>query len=919
MLPYYNDQYMKFEYDPQNNKFAFMRQAVGAQGAIDIDVASFTPSNTNSVFVSNTTGNDSTGNGNQATPYKTLLHAANLCTATRIYVVVLDSALYAEDLATLNNAYFSGIYAITGQTPTYTLRTLGYTPSDSNTIYVASSLADSSADGTVAHPVATIAAARALCDSTHQSILINDSETYTEAGWEFTGNVKNLYAGLGCTPTIKPTQDFSLIDYDQGTKLIDEKVLPQTVAFTDILDQRVLSNGNIVTTFLNSSHGYFIITNTTNSIVVDATSVDSTTTGLFFQVAVFTDKFAVCYENDTTLYFKIFNNDGTVSVPRVTISDFYGTFSVVTGFKCIENGNNFIISAVKARNDVNWTYWGKFYIYDISGNIIDSTEFESVGYGVQYYYCGMHNVCTLSSGDYLLQYFKSDATIVLRISAAGTITTTTTLIAEYSYSGHVIPLDSNGYLCVYNFYFKLFNASDVLQGSQTQYTADTITAIAAAHLDNDTVMIGWIASNDNYNVTYCIIDNTGSEVKTDTELCDWGSSGSTFNMLFNVIDNGTVLYNIIDQDDSDKVKYGIFAPYGNPLLKFSQDGVINGIIIDADDILNCNAIIDIDAYTVTSKFCEFLNNTNGSGLQNGWAIYGTGVLTAQNNSIHDGHSGIYAATNTATVKNNEFYRLSGGYACHIVGAGGTGQTIQVTHNTFFNNYAGLQLENNDGNELVKNNIFHDNNVYGILAETGITISYTLYTDTMSGVTNGTSVILANPLFVNEGALDSDDTDLKIKLRVLGYPADSPAYQLADDTSPDRDAGAWDIIAIGAATTWTSFTVEKPATGIKVTHEPINALVNKHKNGSLQTSYDGWAEVVEITFEGIKNADYANFMLMLNCGESQIRCYPDSITYTTSFNLYNLIYDAVNSYAKMYKLTRTGIQDFTVKFARSYEP
>jgi parallel beta-helix repeat protein len=764
-------------------------------------------------------------------------------------------------MATLNNSYFSGVYAATGQTPKLSLRVLDYTPSDSNTIYVASSLADTSSDGTSAHPVATIAAARALCDASHQNILINDSETYTEVGWEFTGNVINLRAAVGCTPVVK-LSDWQIDSISKG----------DTGEFDGMLNAKCCSmaDGKIVFFYKDASTNIGYIRVYENEISGSGTQIQVVT-------AVGENIHGIIeLDGDLLLFYNNLSN--------------YGCYKIVT------------VSGVDVKSETTLTSSDALY-GDIAllsnGNVIFS---YSLGKDIKY--------TVLDADDWSVVKAEttidtdSDSCLGCGVSVLGD----KILFSWERWSTDV------GYFIILNDDFTTYKNS-------TQITA-VCNLPSCLYLKTGQLLFVYTAALGSggtagyYPGKLIVLDEDGNTVVSETTILDHAA------LRFNPISSNA---------------YGILSGYTERTTEGGDENVtgyfqiiINGSILSADVATIINGItFECDDEAL---FTKYFSSTAESNISNctfdlidygidcdGFFISTTGETNIDHCSFRNYVGGLNITNDSSVIKYNEFYKLSGGYAAHIVGAAGTGQTIQVTHNTFFNNYAGLQLEDNDGNELVKNNIFHDNNVYGILAETGITISYTLYTDTMSGVTNGSSVILANPLFVNEGALVADDTDLKIKLRVLGYPADSPAYQLADDTSPDRDAGAWDIIAIGSATTWTNFTVEKPATGIKVTHEPINALINKHKDGSLQTSYDGWAEVVEIDFVGIKNADYANFMLMLNCDESQIRFYPDPTTNASSFNLYNLIYDAVNSYTKMYKLTRTGIQDFTVKFARSYEP
>jgi len=143
--------------------------------------------------------------------------------------------------------------------------------------------------------------------------------------------------------------------------------------------------------------------------------------------------------------------------------------------------------------------------------------------------------------------------------------------------------------------------------------------------------------------------------------------------------------------------------------------------------------------------------------------------------------------------------------------------------------------------------------------------------------------------------------------------------LADDTAPDRDAGAWNVSPIVAVATWTSFTVEKPAAGISIKNRPIGKTQTTRKNGSTSTSVEAWEERITIKFKGLLNADRDNFMLMLTCGDPQIRFYRDSVTNPSSYHEYTIRYSPVTNSPEVFKLSKTGVEGFRIIFTRAYTP
>ena len=921
MLDFYNDITAQIGYNPQNNKFAFQRQAIGAHDYIDIDTVTTAQTASNSIYVSYTTGNDSTGTGLYAAPYKTILKGCNSCTSTKIYVVILDSTLYAEDLSDLDNSYFSGLFAYDSSTPKLSLRTLDYTESDANTIFVASSTSTTGADGTRANPYATIAEARAACNAGHQNIMIDDSEIYTEAGWEFTGNVKNLRAKIGEKPTVMidgcpvgqlnaatyeklldSTEIFDNVDdyrvlsnvcsvlpndnicvarlYNSKSsfKIIDssgEDVLSEIIVCDDSDTHPpmcfVLSNGNILISFWDdvASRRYIKIYDTTGAIIID--DIEITTDDYDIYILPLPGKFAVLYTiGSPDGYIKIYNNNGTVSISAVRIDS---TANIINVLSIALLTNNNICIAYREYFSAGTLYYNKFIIVDQNLNLIVSAVTLSPGY-------------TLASESIFI------------CSGIGQF------IIIYPY------MDSPHFRVYYHIYD---NSGSVVKSKTDIGSISEHGAIAAISTSFNSYFVS-ILETGSYGVFYNI-DSMGNIIDNGISFHDPTVSGEYWNFSSAKLSNGSI---ILYFNDADSVKsyMQIWNPITFNYFKISVDSIINGIDFDIDNYNLLKYFINGNSASLNISYCTFRDSVIPN--IDSYIIYSDDEVNVDHCQINDGDIGIYAATTASIIKNNLFYRLASGYACHIDGTAATGPTIEFSHNTVFDCYGGLRLENNGGSELVKNNIFHENDIYDVNAETAITMTYSLYTGNLNNVTSGASVIKANPLFINEGAIDPDDIDLQIKLRLLGYPADSPAYQLADDTTPDRDAGAWDIIPIGSATTWTYFTFEKPAKGIDLKYEPIGALINKRKDGSIKTGFDDLLEIIEFTFEGIRNAEFNNFLLMVACKKSQIKLYPDFITNPTHFNLYEIIYETFSASAAHYKLTRTGRQKFIISFGRAYE-
>ncbi len=900
MYPYYNDYQFKIEYDPQNNKYAFAKNHIGPQEWVAISVHSYTDTDANTIYVAKT-GSDGNA-GTAAAPKLTLLAAINACTAAKTKVIVQDSNTYAEELNTMDNDYFEGLYADTGQTPTYTLRVLDFTPADGNAIFVAKTGSDGDA-GTQAAPKLTIAGAIAAVDGTHQAVVIMDSETYSESGFEFTGNFKKLVAADGMNP---------VIDIDVNDSLINQTLYIAPTSYNSSGGQQDLSSGVlstgkfIITTAMNTGaylYIYSAIGILENSITITNNQINEISMGVMSN-----DNIVIAYEDTSDGNkgkFVIYNSSGAVIVASTVFES--GVTAQISEVGIMSN-DSFII-AYKDTGDADK---GKFVIYNSSGVLQISPTIFSAN-STTYIWNAV-----LSTDNFVIVFRDggdgNKGKFVIYNSSGVLQVGPTIFEASGAYPFSIKRQSNNNFIIAYmdegdasKLKFIIYDSSGVLQVAQTVYDAAGADEGTLLILNNDAFLVTYVTSDGGNPGKFKIFNSGGTEILSATQY-----EASHPQFLRPVINSdGQLLIAYLDSADSGYGKYVIYnISYDG--IKISTASIINGIDILRLDENYIHYMIKGNAAKLTMKWCKIEKSINP--FVYAYAIYSDSEVDIQNCNISDNDIGIYSAENTATVKNNLIYRNAYGYGVHI---NGTGATIEVTHNTIFNNYSGIRFEGNGGSEVVKNNIIFDNDIYGILAATTVTQSYSINTNTNSGVTNGTSIVSANPLFINDGTLVPASTDLKLKLRVLGYFTDSPAYQLADDTTPDRDAGAWNVVPIGSATTWTSATIEKPAEGIKVTYVPVGETIIVKKDGTIETYVDGWREVVELDFEGLLNADFTTILALLLCDSNTVRIYPDPTTYSTNLNTYTLVYKEVNGSAKNFRLSETGVQDVKLVFSRAY--
>ncbi len=396
----------------------------------------------------------------------------------------------------------------------------------------------------------------------------------------------------------------------------------------------------------------------------------------------------------------------------------------------------------------------------------------------------------------------------------------------------------------------------------------------------------------------------------------------------NAMANTRIIYNGYDGHQGSQyvrwwldlgyTKYFKVSDFATTGIKVSTASILDGITIDYDNQEGIVKGIHLASAGLTMRNCILKNlvaptqNSNGTAeLQKAYSIFGSYSVDIDNCIFQDNHYGVYVTSNAADIQNSAFYRILSGYGLYITG-NGTG--IVCEHNTFFSNYGGIRLVSNDGTEIIKNCIFHDNNIYEIYSNASIIIAYCINTGTNYNVTLGTATMSNNPLFRNEGAYDPDDIDLNIKMTDLNDPVSSPAYLLSDD---NRNAGAYNVGLIGDITSWSSITIEKH-TNLEFELQPVEKVINISKDGSADTSVTGWSQSFTLESTGMKNEDLENIIAMLICNSSEVRIYFEPVTNPNDYTLYKINYNKLKMSPNFYKLSRTGVQGVSVSFIRGYE-
>lgn len=902
------DNIVKIDYNRVISNKSFSVNAVGSDSGEILLQADYTYTNINSIFISKS-GNDTTGDGTQSLPYLTVYKGIQSCTALKTKVIILDSEMYAESFQSITNTFFAGLYAASGQTSKLVKYTYdnNYIPSDSNTIFVSPSGSDATGIGTESNPIKTILKASTLCDTDKQNILLEDG-TYEEGGIKFTNNVKNIRGRLGKSPAwnIK----------DNG--LWNETGLLKTLrADTNLPSQYDIfryDSSYYKILILPADAGYIYIAN-------DYTLTSPRT----YRLRV--TKYDINFTELLT---------GTIEV----WNDLFNSIKNIDAF--IQDDGNIFIAWIQEEYNSSQGYknYVKCCTLDTNFNYVKNTTILQSYPNYQIYIMGYLGI-TPYEEDGIKKVF-----ITYTHTRDSTVTTYFMSINQNTYVVTKSPvniINSTVFFDVkfindkiYFFYqqdvlhalfYKTFNKSTfALIDNETQiidfgmiegqYCYSNYFEITKRN-DNGYALMTAVMQTSPYRmqIRLYFLDSIFNILRYDILYSfDWSVSSHRY-LCFEILKNKIVY--IFCKSNSPDIKASQIYYLDKPLLYFNTDANICNLkiksfeeeLIYTENIINTTSKINI--YNI--NFEDFINSSYGLSKR---FINSNTELNIYNSIFKNISDTIYTVSNKSKIKNCILTSFKNNYTLWIKGAAAASGDIEITHNTIFDNYSGIKLENNNGaNEIVKNNIIHDNSNFGLWATTQVSESNSINTCSNYNVLNVSKILNQNPLFINEGYYNPDQLNLNLKLKVLGFKTDSPAYKLADDS---KDAGAYDIIYVGYGDSWNNITIKKPIKGIAVKRNPVGENVIIKKDGSIETSVSGWTEYIEFSYDGIDNDDYAHILTMMTCGVNLVRLYMSPTTYPNEYIIYKIVYDSISGSAKdHYKLNRTGKNDVKFTLARGY--
>jgi len=754
-----------------------------------------------------------------------------------------------------------------GVTDSSTLRTLGFTPSNSNSIFVAKWGNDTTGTGTMENPVLTIEQAITLCDASHQKVGIMDSGKYVEKAFTFAGNFLLLFAMLGCIPEVNVEKN----DENISAPVNENETVLQSSS-TSFLGIARLTSGKIIYTFRTSSaNGSYKVYNKDKTVFKDTTVFSSNDIFGSTCIELPGGNIIIAYSDwtDTSIGKYIILNQSFEVIKTATVFDSSRTENIACS---VMQDGKIIIAWADALN----SYKGYYLILNTDYTVYKSKTYWGSGVGAAsggyQYNTGGLSICTLSNGNILFVWADTGD----------------------SRKGKYVIMDTS-----FNFTSPATWNNNWLQG------------IAITPLYGDYIGISFSDHSDSGKGKFIIVDYSFIEIISET-----------------IFDSGEVYYTVITQDidgflwlgwqDKSSSYYGKKAVYDLTTyhLAISDASEINGIKFTTANAANAyylSKFINASA-DLALKWCTFDGLVSETENQNCWAVYSDSEVNVNNCIFKDGDRGIYTEENASLINDSQFYRNTRGYAIHIKGTASSAGDIAIEHCDIFNNYAGIRGEDWGGtNEVVKNCIIHNNVNYGIEEDGGITLINSILTGSYEGPTLGTKVIQANPNYINEGAIDPDDTDLHIKTRLMGYPITSPAYQLADDS---RNAGAYDVSYLLQESTREYFQVQKPK--ININYKAVQPVQVDRLDGTVSFYRDGITEYWNLSWAALTAAELDYILELIGSGKNSVWLYPEPVKAPYDYIAFTLVWNSITGSPEWWMQSDIGPQGVALVLAKKFE-
>lgn len=391
-MNFYKDNVIKLEYNPVLEQTVARLNAIGATDSLTLRSLDITPSDTNSIFVSDLTGNDSTGDGTQSNPVKTIVHADSLLSSSKNYIIITDS----EDYTEVSHAFSSnckGIFAALGQKPT------------------------------VKPDLVPRSSSNYLVDTLKSTTAISANSVYTSYPGFFiealsNGNCVVVYNIYG--DTTYTIGHFQIVDKD-GNIIVSDTVYETT--YFAVGGVVALRNGTFVIVYkISSGDWYYKVFTNDGNLLYTGLCPGGGNNYSIGEFGGYDDRFVFTYVTGSNTGFAVVDTEGTVQISPSTL---ISSFSCVYGGRIkARPGGGFIYSLNNAVSEGSGIY-NKWGVVSVSGSILHSGQFGGGAvyvYGTDFvtYEDSLFFIYNSGNNVILEEYILSDYSI---IRAATTIAT----------------------------------------------------------------------------------------------------------------------------------------------------------------------------------------------------------------------------------------------------------------------------------------------------------------------------------------------------------------------------------------------------------------------------------------------------------------------------------------------------------------
>jgi len=835
---YHNDESIKFQHSESQDITITPLNAVGVTNSESLRSLSITPSNSNSIFVSDTSGNDTTGTGTSASPVKTITKAITLIDSTHNYIIIQDSATYEEDAITVDSTNFKGLFSALGQTPIF-------------------------------KPVFNGTEVDDFGMSQYNSV-----DTYDSGDTERENFAVMLNNGLFAESYKTGSAGYIKLYNNDGTTYKSITVYSGVSGSYIEPELYVLNNGNLLALYAyGSTYKQYYTIYDDEGIVVKSETEFSTNFAYYSHLVGISTNNVWCMfyrKNGVTdgFFMQCFNNSGvqTLGETQINNDEYYPV--ACSG---LSNGNFVFIVQTSSANQ------SSFCVYNTSGNeIVELTEFADV------YDAGNINCSYVSAVE------NDDNFLIAYING---------------YSGSATYQDA---------YYHIYSneGTELVSRTNIGTSLDALEEIQVTPISAGGWAIGFIETTNTDALGIAILDEDGVIENTLTPITESETTDRLF--ICHNTKNQLVVW-------GPRTGYstGQYYSLSEPLwsgIKVSNPFELNGITIDGDDKTGLYKLIELDSSTLTIKYCDLrsVNPRPNNNLIHGSLIYGTPTsLTLSNSILSRSDAGIIVDSNTVDIDETAIHDIILDYALYIDGAG---SGININHLTVFDVYEGIFLENNDGDEVIKNSIFYKNINGSIEADTTLEIDNSIITDAYTTITLASTCKQFNPRFIDTGDPDTDTTDLRLKTLAGGYTSDSPAVDLADD---DSDAGCYDVSYTYGTATWTTATVIKPY-DMGYSIKPVKATKNIMSDGTVKTRRKGLTLYLKLKWKSLLNDELIDLFNLWESEDNQIRIYPDPTTHPEEYILMTKHFNDINLSPDLWMFSEVGSNDLELVFSVKWE-